>query len=118
MTGVATACARLGGRAITVRAIRPRRLPDRPKHWCADCTRAESRAKQMNVRPLHDRIVVRRVEEQEVLPGGIIIPDTALEKPQKALVLAVGTGIRVDGGEPVPLDVRVGDEVLLGKYSG
>ena len=80
--------------------------------------RADSRAKQMNVRPLHDRIVVRRVEEQEVLPGGIVIPDTAKEKPQKALVLAVGTGRRVNGGEVVPLDVRVGDEVLLGKYSG
>ena len=72
----------------------------------------------MNVRPLHDRIVVRRVEEQEVLPGGIVIPETAKEKPQKALVLAVGTGSRVNDGEIVPLDVRVGDEVLLGKYSG
>jgi chaperonin GroES len=72
----------------------------------------------MNVRPIHDRIVVRRVEEQEVLPGGIVIPDTAKEKPQKALVLAVGTGIRVNGGEIVPLDVHAGDEVLLGKYSG
>jgi len=99
-------------------AIRPRRLPDHPKHRRPDCTRSESRAKQMNVRPLHDRIVVRRVEEQEVLPGGIVIPDTAKEKPQKALVLAVGTGSRVNGGEIIPLDVRVGDEVLLGKYSG
>ena len=72
----------------------------------------------MNVRPLHDRIVVRRVEEQEVLPGGIVIPETAKEKPQKALVLAVGTGRRVNGGETVKLDVRVADEVLLGKYSG
>ena len=72
----------------------------------------------MNIRPLHDRILVRRVEEQEVLPGGIVIPDTAKEKPQKAVVLAVGSGKRLDSGTVVPLEVRAGDKILLGKYSG
>jgi chaperonin GroES len=72
----------------------------------------------MRIRPLHDRIVVKRVEEQEVLPTGIVIPDTAKEKPQKAVVLAVGTGKRLESGAVVPLDVRAGDEILLGKFSG
>src|SRR5258705_12481348 len=72
----------------------------------------------MNIRPLHDRIVVRRVEETEVLPGGIVIPDTAKEKPQKGVVLATGSGMRLENGTVVPLEVRPGDTILLGKYSG
>ncbi len=71
-----------------------------------------------NVRPLHDRILVRRIEEGEVKKGGIIIPDTAKEKPQEGEVVAVGEGRRLDSGERQPMDVKVGDLVLFGKYSG
>ncbi len=71
-----------------------------------------------NVRPLHDRILVRRIEEQEVKKGGIIIPDTAKEKPQEGEVVAVGEGRRLESGERQPMDVKVGDLVLFGKYSG
>lgn len=72
----------------------------------------------MNFRPLHDRIVLRRLEEEEKTTGGIIIPDTAAEKPQKGEVLAVGPGARADGGELIQLDVKPGDKVLFGKWSG
>ncbi len=72
----------------------------------------------MNFRPLHDRVVVRRVEEDETTTGGIIIPDTAKEKPMQGEVLAVGPGARNDKGEVVPLDVKAGDRVLFGKWSG
>ncbi len=72
----------------------------------------------MNVRPLRDRVVVRRIEEQEQKVGGIIIPDTAKEKPQQGKVIAVGTGKVNDEGKVFPLDVKVGDTVLFGKYSG
>jgi chaperonin GroES len=72
----------------------------------------------MKVRPLHDRIVVRRLEEEEKTKGGIIIPDTAKEKPQEATVIAVGNGKLLDNGEVRPLDVKVGDRILFGKYSG
>ena len=72
----------------------------------------------MNFRPLHDRVVVRRVEEEETTKGGIIIPDTAKEKPMQGEVLAVGPGARNDKGEVVPLDVKTGDRVLFGKWSG
>jgi len=72
----------------------------------------------MNVRPLRDRILVKRIEEQEQRIGGIIIPDTAKEKPQQAKVVAVGSGRVTDDGKTVPLEVQVGDYVLLGKYSG
>ena len=72
----------------------------------------------MNIRPLHDRIVVKRVEEQETLASGIIIPDSAKEKPQKGEVVAVGKGKRSDDGKLVALDVEVGDSILFGKYSG
>ncbi len=71
-----------------------------------------------SVRPLHDRILLRRIEEQEVKKGGIIIPDTAKEKPQDGEVVAVGEGRRLDSGERQPMDVKVGDLVLFGKYSG
>ncbi|SNB76048.1 chaperonin GroES [Arboricoccus pini] len=72
----------------------------------------------MSFRPLHDRVVVRRVEEETKTKGGIIIPDTAKEKPQQGEVIAVGPGARNDKGEIVALDVQVGDRVLFGKWSG
>ncbi|MFO7297436.1 MAG: co-chaperone GroES [Pseudomonadota bacterium] len=72
----------------------------------------------MKFRPLHDRVLVRRIEEDEKTSGGIIIPDTAKEKPMQGEVLAVGPGSRKESGEIIPLDVRVGDHVLFGKWSG
>jgi chaperonin GroES len=72
----------------------------------------------MSLRPLHDRILVRRLEEEEQRRGGIIIPDTAKEKPQQATVLAVGTGRITDDGKVQALDVKVGDRVVFGKYAG
>src|SRR5271155_1642357 len=72
----------------------------------------------MNIRPLHDRIVVKRVEEQETKIGGLYIPDSAKEKPQEGEVVAVGKGKRLDDGKIVPLDVKAGDRILFGKYSG
>ena len=72
----------------------------------------------MKIRPLHDRIVVKRVEEELSSPGGIVIPDTAAEKPVRGEVIAVGKGKMLDNGELRPLDVKVGDQVLFGKYGG
>ena len=72
----------------------------------------------MKVRPLHDRIVVERLEEKEVKKGGIIIPDTAKEKPQEGKVIAAGNGKVGDNGKKIPLDVKAGDKILFGKYSG
>jgi chaperonin GroES len=72
----------------------------------------------MKVRPLHDRLLVRRIEEKETVKGGIIIPDTAKEKPQEGEVIAVGNGKILDNGTKVELDVKAGDRVLFGKYSG
>jgi chaperonin GroES len=72
----------------------------------------------MKVRPLHDRLLVRRIEEKETVKGGIIIPDTAKEKPQEGEVLAVGNGKILENGTKVALDVKVGDKILFGKYSG
>ena len=72
----------------------------------------------MKFRPLHDRVLVRRLEEDERSSGGIIIPDTAKEKPMQGEVLAVGTGARNDKGEITPLDVKKGDRILFGKWSG
>jgi chaperonin GroES len=72
----------------------------------------------MNIRPLHDRVVVKRIEEKETVLGGIIIPDTAKEKPQEGEVIAVGAGKRLDDGKLAPLDVKAGDRILFGKYSG
>ena len=71
-----------------------------------------------NFRPLHDRVVVRRVESEEKTKGGIIIPDTAKEKPQEGEIVAVGSGARDEAGKIVALDVKVGDRVLFGKWSG
>jgi len=72
----------------------------------------------MNIRPLHDRVVVRRLEEERTSSGGIVIPDSATEKPIQGEVLAVGKGKLLDSGDVRPLDVKVGDRVLFGKYSG
>lgn len=72
----------------------------------------------MNIRPLHDRIVAKRREQEEEVRGGIIIPDTAKEKPQEAEIIAVGPGKLDDKGGRNPMDVKVGDRVLVGKYSG
>ncbi|WP_274629998.1 co-chaperone GroES [Arvimicrobium flavum] len=69
-------------------------------------------------RPLHDRVVVRRVESEEKTKGGIIIPDTAKEKPQEGEIIAVGSGARDENGKIVPLDVKAGDRILFGKWSG
>ena len=72
----------------------------------------------MQFRPLHDRVLVRRVEQEEKTAGGIIIPDTAKEKPQEGEVIAVGAGVRGDDGKVHPLDVKAGDRILFGKWSG
>jgi chaperonin GroES len=72
----------------------------------------------MKVRPLHDRVVVRRIEEQETAKGGIIIPDTAKDKSQEGKVVAVGNGKVLENGSKVALDLKVGDTILFGKYSG
>jgi len=72
----------------------------------------------MTFRPLHDRILVRRIEAEEKTAGGIIIPDTAKEKPQEGEVTAVGPGARDDSGKLTPLDVKIGDRILFGKWSG
>lgn len=72
----------------------------------------------MNIRPLHDRILVRRTEEERTSPGGIVIPDSATEKPSRGEVIAAGKGKILDNGEVRPMDVKVGDKVLFGKYAG
>ena len=72
----------------------------------------------MKIRPLHDRVLVRRIEEDTKTPGGIIIPDTAKEKPSQGKVLAVGPGARGEDGKVTPLDVKKGDKILFGKWSG
>lgn len=72
----------------------------------------------MNIRPLHDRVIIKRKEEERTSPGGIVIPESATEKPIRGEVVAVGNGKILDGGDVRPLDVKVGDNVLFGKYSG
>jgi chaperonin GroES len=72
----------------------------------------------MTVRPLHDRILIKRIEEKETVKGGIIIPDSAKEKPQEGEVIAVGHGKKTEEGKIIPLDVKAGDRILFGKYSG
>lgn len=72
----------------------------------------------MNIRPLHDRIIVKRTEEERMSSGGIVIPDSATEKPSKGEVVAVGNGKHLDNGEVRVLDVKAGDQILFGKYSG
>ncbi len=77
-----------------------------------------AQATKTKLRPLHDRVLVKRVEEEEVRRGGIIIPDTAKEKPQEGKVMAVGTGKVTEDGKRLPLEVKAGDRILFGKYSG
>jgi chaperonin GroES len=77
----------------------------------------EAREMTMNITPLHDRVLVRRLEEKETAKGGIIIPDTAKEKPHEGEVIAIGAG-KMEKGHRVPLDVKVGDRILFGKYTG
>ena len=72
----------------------------------------------MNIRPLHDRVILKRMEEETTSPGGIVIPDSAAEKPVRGEVIAAGQGKRLESGDIIPLDVKVGDKVLFGKYSG
>ena len=72
----------------------------------------------MKIRPLHDRVLIERIEEQEVRKGGIIIPDTAKEKPQEGLVIACGKGKTTEDGKVLTMDVKAGDKILYGKYSG
>ncbi len=72
----------------------------------------------MKIRPLHDRIIVERLEEETKTAGGIIIPDSAKEKPQQGKIIAVGKGKKTEDGKVLPLDVKVGDKVLFGKYAG
>ncbi len=72
----------------------------------------------MKIRPLHDRVIVKRMEEERTSPGGIVIPDAAAEKPVRGVVLAAGKGKILENGTVRPLDVKVGDKVLFGKYSG
>jgi chaperonin GroES len=72
----------------------------------------------MDIRPLHDRVVVKRIEESETMQGGLYIPDSAKEKPQQGEVVAVGNGKRTEDGKVLALDVKVGDRILFGKYSG
>ncbi|MGB1109753.1 MAG: co-chaperone GroES [Gammaproteobacteria bacterium] len=72
----------------------------------------------MNIRPLHDRVIVKRLEEERVSAGGIVIPDSATEKPVQGEIIAAGNGKILESGEKRPLDVKVGDKVLFGKYAG
>ena len=72
----------------------------------------------MKIRPLHDRVIVKRLEEERTSPGGIVIPDTAAEKPMQGKIVAVGKGKILEDGKVRPLDVKVGDKILFGKYSG
>jgi chaperonin GroES len=73
---------------------------------------------RMKIRPLHDRVIVKRIEEEKKSAGGIVIPDTAAEKPDQGEIVAVGKGKKDDNGKLIPVDVKVGDRVLFGKYSG
>src|SRR5262244_2480520 len=98
--------------AHSLRRICPRRDIIEPE---AD---PEGGTQSMKIRPLHDRLLVERLEEKEAKKGGIIIPDTAKEKPQEAKVIAVGNGKVGDDGKKIPLDVKAGDRILFGKFSG
>lgn len=84
----------------------------------AGCTASGGKYMAVNIRPLHDRILAKRIEEKEQVRGGIIIPDTAKEKPLEAEVMAVGNGKVTEEGKTIPMDVKVGDRILIGKYSG
>jgi chaperonin GroES len=81
-------------------------------------SKASKGATSMKIRPLHDRVIVKRLEEERTSPGGIVIPDTAAEKPVQGKIVAVGKGKILDDGQVRPLDVKIGDKILFGKYSG
>jgi len=87
-------------------------------HWLLPWPTGKERETNMKFRPLHDRVVVRRLEGEEKTKGGIIIPDTAKEKPQEGEIIAVGSGARDESGKLIPLDVKAGDRILFGKWSG
>jgi chaperonin GroES len=89
-----------------------------PEAGCKSAIKWPDTEEAMNFRPLHDRVLLRRVEEEERSAGGVIIPDTAKEKPMQGEVMAAGPGARNAKGETVPLDIAVGDHVLIGKWSG
>jgi chaperonin GroES len=80
--------------------------------------KTKERRNSMDIRPLHDRIIVERLEEETKTAGGLIIPDTAKEKPQQGKIIAVGKGKKTEDGKVLPLDVKVGDKILFGKYAG
>src|SRR5690349_21740941 len=86
----------------------------RPSHNSSN----ERRTKGMKLRPMQDRIIVKRLEEETMTAGGIFIPETAKEKPQKGEIVAVGNGKKTEDGKVIPLDVKAGDKVLFGKYAG
>jgi chaperonin GroES len=92
-------------------------LPD-GRCWQTEVWKPGKEPKPMTVRPLHDRILIKRIEEKETVKGGIIIPDSAKEKPQEGEVIAVGHGKKTEEGKVIPLDVKAGDRILFGKYSG
>jgi chaperonin GroES len=92
----------------------PGRAPDAGQN----VVRYPKEAAAMKIRPLHDRVVIKRIAEEEKTKGGIIIPDTAKEKPQEGEIVAVGPGARDESGKVQPLDVKVGDRILFGKWSG
>jgi chaperonin GroES len=81
-------------------------------------THGRKETQQMKLRPLQDRILVKRIEEEQVTAGGIFIPDTAKEKPQRGEIVAVGNGKKTEDGKVIPVDLKVGDKVLFGKYAG
>ena len=88
-------------------------------HLQGGCSRKKmEKVTRMNFRPLHDRVLVRRIEAEEKTAGGIIIPDTAKEKPQEGEIVSVGSGSKAEDGKITPLDVKAGDRVLFGKWSG
>jgi len=98
---------------MSANEVRRDRTEESLKSRSKDCNMAKSK-----FRPLHDRVVVKRVDSEEKTKGGIIIPDTAKEKPQEGEIVAVGSGARDESGKLVPLDVKAGDRVLFGKSSG
>jgi chaperonin GroES len=86
--------------------------------WAASYQRYRNGDFAMKIRPLHDRVIVKRMEEERKTASGIVIPDSATEKPDQGEIIAVGTGKKDDQGKLIPLDVKVGDRVLFGKYAG
>ena len=104
---------------MTMIGTHQRRVLTTSPPFCPFVSETEFEGDQlMNIRPLHDRVILKRMEEETTSSGGIVIPDSAAEKPSRGEIVAAGKGKRLDNGEIVPLDVKVGDTVLFGKYSG